>query len=79
MEQALINIVKNAIEAIDGKGTIEFTTTTQPLRLIITDTGKGIAKEHSEHLFRPFFSTKKMGRVLVLGCVARAWINSLGT
>jgi nitrogen fixation/metabolism regulation signal transduction histidine kinase len=75
LEQALINIVKNAIEAIDGKGTISFTTTDHPKTLIITDTGKGIAKEHSEHLFSPFFSTKKDGQGVGLTLVKEILLN----
>jgi nitrogen fixation/metabolism regulation signal transduction histidine kinase len=62
LEQALINIVKNSMEAIDEKGSVEFTTTLHPKKLLIADTGKGIAKEHSDHLFSPFFSTKKDGQ-----------------
>lgn len=75
MEQVLINIVKNSIEAIEGKGIIEFTTTNHPSKLIITDTGKGIASEHSEHLFSPFFSTKKDGQGIGLTLVKEILLN----
>jgi signal transduction histidine kinase len=75
LEQALINIVKNAIEAIDGKGTISFTTTESPKRLIITDTGQGIAKESAEHLFSPFFSTKKDGQGVGLTLIKEILLN----
>ncbi|MFT3826332.1 MAG: ATP-binding protein [Chitinophagaceae bacterium] len=60
MEQALINIVKNAIEAISGNGTITFITKNR--QLIIRDTGKGITQDLEGQLFSPFFSTKKDGQ-----------------
>jgi nitrogen fixation/metabolism regulation signal transduction histidine kinase len=75
LEQALINIVKNAIEAIDRKGTISFTTTDHPQQLIITDTGKGIAEEHAAHLFSPFFSTKKNGQGIGLTLIKEILLN----
>jgi len=75
LEQALINIIKNAMEAIHEKGSIDFTTTNHPKRLIITDTGEGIAKENAEHLFSPFFSTKKDGQGVGLTLVKEILLN----
>lgn len=75
MEQALINIVKNAIEAIDGSGTITFTTTHRPVQLIITDTGKGIDASVSQHIFSPFFSTKKDGQGVGLMLIREILLN----
>jgi nitrogen fixation/metabolism regulation signal transduction histidine kinase len=75
LEQAFINIVKNSMEAIDEKGSVEFITTLHPKRLMITDTGKGIAKEHSDHLFSPFFSTKKDGQGVGLTLVKEILLN----
>ncbi|MES1215689.1 MAG: ATP-binding protein [Bacteroidota bacterium] len=60
MELVLINIIKNSIEAIDGAGVISIIT--NPKQLIIRDTGKGIPSEFEEHLFSPFYSTKKDGQ-----------------
>jgi two-component system, NtrC family, nitrogen regulation sensor histidine kinase NtrY len=62
MEQALINVVKNAVEAIDKEGTITIITRTNPKHLIIRDSGKGISPGFEEHLFSPFYSTKKDGQ-----------------
>jgi two-component system, NtrC family, nitrogen regulation sensor histidine kinase NtrY len=62
LEQALINIVKNAIESIEESGRISFVTTHHPKRLVISDTGKGIARQDEAQLFSPFFSTKKDGQ-----------------
>jgi nitrogen fixation/metabolism regulation signal transduction histidine kinase len=62
MEQVLINIVKNAIEAIEYKGHIEFITCFREKKLIIADSGKGVSSEAASQLFSPFFSTKKNGQ-----------------
>jgi len=75
MEQVLINIVKNAIEAIEEKGTITFETDTNTGQLSIIDTGKGIADEVAEHLFSPFFSTKKDGQGIGLTLVREILLN----
>ena len=66
MEQVLINIIKNALEAIEEQGAISFTTRTGPRQLIIADNGKGIPDEVAGQLFSPFFSTKKDGQGLGL-------------
>lgn len=64
MEQVLINIVKNAIEAIDLKspGVITIITENRLRRLIVRDNGKGISAEAEPQLFSPFFSTKVDGQ-----------------
>jgi signal transduction histidine kinase len=62
MEQVLINIVKNAIEAIDKDGMIRLVTDKKRNALHIIDNGKGIGQENVEELFSPFFSTKKDGQ-----------------
>jgi two-component system nitrogen regulation sensor histidine kinase NtrY len=75
IEQVLINIVKNGIEAIEEKGTISFRTDMQKRKLIITDTGKGIPFNVAENLFSPFFSTKKDGQGIGLTLVREILIN----
>ena len=75
LEQVLINIVKNAIEAIDGSGKIVISTVHHPKRIVVTDTGKGISKEHAEHLFSTFFSTKKDGQGVGLTLVKEILMN----
>jgi two-component system, NtrC family, nitrogen regulation sensor histidine kinase NtrY len=62
MEQVLINIIKNAIEAIGKDGVITFKTTSNPLQLFIEDTGRGISKDVENQLFTPFFTTKAYGQ-----------------
>lgn len=75
MEQVLINIVKNAIEAIGEEGTVGFYTDAKERRLIVTDTGKGIDHAQKEQLFSPFFSTKRNGQGLGLTLVREILIN----
>jgi nitrogen fixation/metabolism regulation signal transduction histidine kinase len=75
MEQVLINIVKNAIEAIGEKGTISFITDANARQLTIIDTGKGIEDKVAEQLFSPFFSTKKDGQGIGLTIVREILLN----
>ncbi len=75
LEQAFINIVKNAIEAIDDQGSVTFTINPKEKKLIITDTGKGITAEQNANLFTPFFSTKKDGQGIGLTLVREIMLN----
>ncbi len=75
MEQALVNIVKNAIEAIGEKGTILFKVATYPTRLIIANDGPTIADEVAEKIFTPFFSTKQDGQGIGLTLVREIMNN----
>ena len=62
IEQVLVNIIKNSIEAIDYQGIIQITSAESPKTIIIRDNGSGISSENSEKLFTPFFSTKMDGQ-----------------
>jgi two-component system nitrogen regulation sensor histidine kinase NtrY len=75
LEQALINIVKNAIEAIEKEGSVTFDINSKKQLLTITDTGKGITDEESAQLFSPFFSTKKDGQGIGLTLVREIMLN----
>lgn len=72
MEQVLVNVLKNAAEAIGEGGRIELALRREdPHRdggpvLEIRDTGPGLPPEVRERLFTPFFSTKRDGRGLGL-------------
>ena len=63
-EQAALNILKNAVEAIDGEGTvtIRLAVAGERTTLAIDDTGAGISAEAQANLFTPFFSTKPHGQ-----------------
>jgi two-component system NtrC family sensor kinase len=69
IHQALLNIIQNANHAIEGEGTITITTLkeTDQLKIIISDTGKGINKEILHKIFDPFFTTKEVGKGTGLG------------
>ena len=75
LEQALINIVKNAMEAIEEEGIIKFTTDLLTRQLVISDNGKGINAEQSENVFTPLYSTKKDGQGIGLTLVREILIN----
>ncbi len=75
LEQVLINVVKNAIEAISGSGEIKFATNAALRQLTITDSGNGIARLSADQLFSPFFSTKKDGQGIGLTLVKEILLN----
>jgi signal transduction histidine kinase len=57
------NLLKNALDAMDGKGRIDVTLKDEVTSIIIDvkDTGKGISKENIAKIFKPGFTTKKRG------------------
>jgi two-component system nitrogen regulation sensor histidine kinase NtrY len=75
LEQALLNVVKNAMEAIGMNGTIEFLLDPVNCILKITDDGGGISAADREILFTPFFSTKKDGQGIGLTLVREVCLN----
>lgn len=71
MEQVLLNVVKNALEAIGEDGTItaRFTRRDGRPALVVEDTGPGLSPEVRQNLFTPFFSTKEHGQGIGLTLV----------
>lgn len=71
IRQVLINLFKNALEAMPTGGALTVTADVQDdyLVLTITDTGHGISPEQGAHLFTPFFTTKPGGTGLGLTIV----------
>ena len=67
--QVFVNLMTNAIQAIDGKGTLTLSTWCQDglAKISITDTGHGIPKEYLEKIFEPSFTTKPPGKGTGLG------------
>jgi len=57
------NLLKNALDAIEGKGSITITLSEHDKEILIdvTDTGKGIAARNVAKVFKPGFTTKKRG------------------
>lgn len=57
------NLLKNALDAMDGRGTLVVDVTDGQKQIVIDvkDTGKGISKQNINRVFRPGFTTKKRG------------------
>ncbi len=71
LEQVLINLISNAIDAMDARPlrvlSISMETNERSAELRVTDTGSGIAPEVIADIFDPFYSTKEAGQGLGLG------------
>jgi len=71
LTQVIINVVMNALAAMEHKGVLTFCTyRDKPSRkafLEISDTGSGISKENRSKIFDPFFTTKELGKGTGLG------------
>ena len=87
LKQVVINLVRNAAEAIEGAGTVTLRARaaraplaggeTDAVILEVADNGKGIPPEVEKRLFDPFFSTKETGTGLGLPIAARI-VEKLG-
>jgi two-component system, NtrC family, nitrogen regulation sensor histidine kinase NtrY len=73
IKRALLNLVDNAVEALGGAGEVRVDLMWVPdgghARIIVSDTGTGIAAEDKDKLFVPYFSTKANGMGLGLSIV----------
>jgi signal transduction histidine kinase len=66
--QVMLNLVQNAIEAIDGEGTIQVRTEEEPEWVLVhvTDSGCGMAEDECRKIFKAFYTTKSAGSGLGL-------------
>lgn len=73
MQQVLVNLVKNAMQAMTRGGTLTLATGegSDGVWISVSDTGCGIADEHLKRIFEPFYTTKKKGSGLGLMIVQR--------
>jgi len=73
LEQILWNLLINAVDAMEDKGTLEVKVhkdgTGQTVTLVVADTGKGISPKDIDKIFDPFFTTKEGGSGLGLSIV----------
>jgi two-component system, NtrC family, sensor histidine kinase HydH len=75
MSQVLLNLYLNAMQSMEGKGGLLSVNLSrekgaQPsVKISVTDTGTGIAKEDLDHVFDPYFTTKQSGTGLGLAIV----------
>ena len=67
------NLLKNALDAINGQGTITIKIKNLPSRVIVdvSDSGRGISKQNIRKVFKPGFTTKKRGWGLGLSLAKR--------
>lgn len=67
------NLMKNAVDAMKGRGTLKILieTDTHWIKINVTDTGKGIPKNQFKKIFEPGFTTKKRGWGLGLSLTKR--------
>jgi signal transduction histidine kinase len=73
IRRMLLNLLRNAIEAMNGKGTIRLVAQelNQRVAISIYDTGPGVPAELTGKIFEPFFTTKSQGSGLGLALVQR--------
>jgi signal transduction histidine kinase len=85
LRQVILNLLNNAAQAMGRDGRIVITTSAQrrdggtEAVLRFRDTGPGIAREHLEKIFNPFFTTKDPGKGTGLGLsICLRIVNELG-
>jgi two-component system, NtrC family, sensor kinase len=71
--QVVVNLLLNAVQAIDGAGTIrvEISLLKGDAAITVMDTGRGIEPEHLPNIFRPFYTTNRNGTGLGLSLARR--------
>ncbi|MBU0701121.1 PAS domain S-box protein [bacterium] len=77
LKQVFVNLIKNAAEAMEGKGKLKIKSEKLKIRkeeivqISISDTGRGVAEEDLKRIFDPFFTTKGKGTGLGLAICQR--------
>ena len=83
IRRVMINLIDNAIEAMEQRGTIEIETQHDPpnnlARVIVADDGPGIPASERDKLFLPYYSTKRRGSGLGLAIVRRIVVEHGGS
>ena len=74
LRRVFINLIENALAALEGPGRIEIATALgedgRSARILVSDTGRGLPAEDRDRLFLPYVSTKKEGGGLGLAIVS---------
>ncbi|OGR29640.1 MAG: hypothetical protein A2139_02755 [Desulfobacca sp. RBG_16_60_12] len=81
LEQVLLNLVKNALEATEEKGTILVSSGAKDAQVwfSVQDTGRGMAEDVQEKIFHPFYTTKDKGTGLGLAVINKIVTDHHGT
>ena len=83
VRRVIQNLLGNAVDSLDGKpGTVTIATERGPngtVRLLVSDTGRGMTKPEVERAFDDFYTTKKGGTGLGLSIVRRLVLDAHGT
>ncbi len=82
IQQVLLNLIRNAIDAMDASVRRELTIATKPVEndmveVSVSDTGPGIAPEIADQLFQPFVTTKRQGMGVGLS-ISRTIVDAHG-
>jgi two-component system sensor kinase FixL len=82
IQQVLLNLMRNAVEAMQGSATRELLLASAPadndmVRITVADTGSGISPEVAAQLFQPFITTKQQGMGVGLS-ICRTIVESHG-
>jgi PAS domain S-box-containing protein len=82
IQQVLVNLMRNAVEAMAGRARRELAVTTvllddETVEISVADTGPGLSKDISDRIFEPFVSTKANGIGLGLS-ICRSLVESHG-
>ncbi|MBN2050535.1 MAG: GNAT family N-acetyltransferase [Spirochaetales bacterium] len=81
LQQVFMNLIINAVQAMEGQGTLSICCRQDSGNIVITirDTGPGIEKDEIDRIFNPFFTTKEPGAGTGLGLtITYQIINKLG-
>ena len=75
IQQVMVNLMRNAIEAMENSATKHLTIRARPsgaeqVEILVSDTGSGIPPDVMDRLFQPFTSTKSQGMGLGLSISA---------
>jgi two-component system, NtrC family, sensor histidine kinase HydH len=81
LEQVLLNLLKNALEATEGQGKILLSSGTRDAQVwfAVQDTGKGMGDDVLEKIFHPFYTTKHKGTGLGLAVINKIITDHHGT